>query len=101
MQIYFKKYFTFVKTLNNLKMIRTEKRAYPGGKVPKDFKNWFKKIKASQMKEGSIKKVLNERAVKYVESFPFRKSVEYKIEIIKNLDVNGNITKQIKTIRLV
>jgi len=67
-----------------IKMIKTTSRAYPKGKVPKDFENWLIKIN----QHGKNK--LLRKPIKYVESFPFRKEVQYKNEAHIQIDINGN-----------
>lgn len=75
-------------------MIRTSKRVYPSGQVPKDFKNWLKKIKNHN------KPLLKRKFIKYVESFPFRKGVNYDNRLVTVIDRNYKVIKINKLIRL-
>lgn len=76
-------------------MIKTSKRAYPDGKVPADFKNWFKKIKNHN------RPLLKRSLIKYVESFPFRKGINYETRLTTVIDKNYKVIKINKLIRIV
>lgn len=66
--------------------IRTSSRAYPSGRVPRDFPNWLLSIRK---KAGIAKRFSKE--VKYAPSFPFREPVAYEEKIVRAVDAQGNI----------
>ena len=77
-------------------MIKTSSRAYPQGKVPRDFKNWLLKIKNIHLDEIE----LEHQHVAYVNSFPYRKGVQYKKRETVFLDGEQNRILTTKLIRL-